>query len=211
MPVLDYDPFFDHSAAGDCHYVHFPMGEFGHAAVPDAFDDHMVIDVSIVAHEVAASENNSHTRARHHVTVKIPIPEMIIADEHELIFVKAEIELDPHPDALIINETDTGLEAGGGRQGRPATITVGLPPTNPGWPPDVVGHPEPAAQRIAKPAAIMKDNIAPGIIRLPIPARLGVDPTPLVKVRTPVETHQGFIGPPAKAVLRHLNPSAERG
>ena len=84
-----------------------------------------------------------------------------------------------------------------------------VPPTDPGWSPIVTWHPHPAHAG-AGPAAIMKWDIAPGIIRLPRPPSGRVDPVTLIAIGAPERVGDCHSWPPAQAISGHIYPRTVR-
>src|ERR1043166_1497749 len=97
---------------------------------------------------------------------------------------------------------------GGRGQGSPPAIRVMMPPCYPGWTPDPVGHPDPTPARMGLPTAIMKGRPAPGIVRLPVPAAIGVNPATPITVRPPGMVHNDNRRLPAPAVIVHFHPGS---
>lgn len=111
----------------------------------------------------------------------------------------------------IIGEAETGAIIGAGRQGGPAAVSVGVTPAHPGGSPNHVRPPAPPDPTMPEPAAIVERRPTPRVIRIPIPARIGINPTAAVKIRAParVDHHDG--GLPNPAIAFQLNPGAIGG
>ena len=97
------------------------------------------------------------------------------------------------------------------RQRRPAAEFVRGAPADPGWPPDAVGHPDPAVMFVAEPAAIVERRPAPGIVGNPIPSGIRPDPMTGVAIRPPVMVQDDNSRLPAPTVTGQVHPGAIGG
>ena len=88
--------------------------------------------------------------------------EMIVTNEHEKVFAQAEIEANVNDCTAVKSPTAIDPYCAVGQR-RPTNISVRfrLAPTNPGWAPSIIRHPEPAVTGISNPAAIVKRNVSP--------------------------------------------------
>src|SRR5437763_1098793 len=90
-------------------------------------------------------------------------------------------------------------------------MTVIHAPGDPGWSPDRIRNPDPTATFVHVPTAIMKSGPAPGVIRLPIPAGIGVNPVTAVTVRSPIPNRHYCARLPTPTETIHLHPATVRG
>ena len=83
-------------------------------------------------------------------------------------------------------------------------------PDDPGGSPNTVRKPNPSTAWMQLPASIMEGCPAPGIIRLPEPASIGVNPMASIAVRSPsvVDNHDARLPAPADAFK--VDPRAVR-
>ncbi len=130
-------------------------------------------------------------------------------DEGEKRRRQAEVKVDPHFDMVEV-ESLTDHEVRGGRQRGPATIRVGVTPTDPGGSPDAIRKPDPAAGRVQLPPAIVKRGPTPGIVRVPIPPAIAVDPASAMAIRTPGTVDDHDLRLPAPTQPSQFNPGPIR-
>src|SRR5262249_25577753 len=90
-----------------------------------------------------------------------------------------------------------------------ATISR-IPPGDPGGTPGSVGRPDPTTAIMQIPSAIMEWRPAPGIIRSPIPAAIGIHPATAIAIGTPGAVDHTRARLPAPAKARQLYPGPVR-
>ena len=115
-----------------------------------------------------------------------PLMKMRRVHKHKSVFTQSKVEIQSHPRAMInegaINEDRSRW------QRRPAhgPFEFVVTPKDPSRAPGIIRHPQPAVTRIAHPMPVMKGNIAPSIIGLPIQTIIGIHPLAIIIVRAPV-------------------------
>src|SRR3954469_528894 len=62
-----------------------------------------------------------------------------------------------------------------------------------------------------KPPSVMESGPPPGIIRFPVPPRIGIDPLPTVEIRLPCRGSDGHTRLPAAAETLQVQPISVRG
>src|SRR5438132_1344971 len=96
-------------------------------------------------------------------------------DEGKVVRSQAKVEVQPYANA-IETPTQTHIKIRMWRHRGPPAMLSGSAPDYPGRRPDCIGHPHPAAALMHMPASIMKRSPAPGVVRLPVPAAIGINP-----------------------------------
>jgi len=169
-----------------------------------------LIDDRVVVHDVIVDDrsvivDSVYFRLRQAVVGEIMIVKIVQRDESKMFRTKTEIkvESDVQPvEAVAAMKVKIGVR----RKGRPATIVTFGTPGDPGRTPNCIGGPDPPTTVMQKPASIVERGPPPGVIRLPEPARIGVDPMPGIAVGTPVAIDSDYAGLPAPANSAKLNP-----
>ena len=110
----------------------------------------------------------------------------------------------------MVGEPDAHAPPGRRRQGSPAAVGFRVAPGDPCRGPHRAGNPAPAEARAQEPAPVVEGRPTPGVKRLPVPARVGVNPPAAVAIRPPGWIHHRASGPPAPAVVVHVNPRPVR-
>jgi hypothetical protein len=95
-----------------------------------------------------------------------------------------------------------------GTQRSPAIVSGAASPANPGGSPVYIRYPEPAITIVIHPSSIMKRSPAPGEVRYPCPAIIGIYPMTGGGIRNKVGTR---IGNPHIPIRTIINPLTIRG
>src|ERR1035441_1491059 len=184
-------------------YADLMVGEPRHPLTAKALDHEPAMIQPIAVHDHAAAKEETDPLTRQQIGMKIMVPKAVVGNEGEHVRAQAEIDIQCH--AAAPPQPNAGPEHSTGRQGRPTTIAVGLPPADPCGRPIIAGHPKPT-QRISAPAAIVESDVSPRVVRLPEPAIRRVNPVSLVAIGPPVGIGRSHRRSPAKPVTGHIHP-----
>src|SRR5581483_4833838 len=153
--------------------------------------------------------NLRNLRGRQPMMGEIVVLEILERDEGKVVGPQAKIKIGFYANS-VKSEPKPHVEVRMRRQRRPAAMIAGYAPRHPGWRPNCVRKPNPAATFVQIPAPVMKRRPTPGIIRLPEPARVRVNPMAAVAIRRPPAMNHDRARLPAPPVIRQANPAPVR-
>src|ERR1044071_10197339 len=153
--------------------------------------------------------NSRHLGGGQTMMTQVALVEIMKANESKMVGMKTEIEVDSYVNAVKA-PTEAHFKDSPWRQWRPTTIVARLAPDYPGRSPNSIWQPNPATTWMQLPSTVVKWGPAPGILRLPKPTGVSVNPVASITIRAPGPVHYDNTRLPAPAQAVQNHPGAIR-
>lgn len=186
------------------HGADLSMSGRGHAFDGNASIDNRGVVNGIVVDDGGLVINVPDFGVAQTAMAQIAIIKVAQGDEGKVVRAQSEIEIHAHADAIEA-PAQSGIEDGVRGQWRPTAIITCGAPGNPSRTPNPVRSPDPPTAVVHLPTAIMEGGPTPGIIRLPEPSAIRVNPVAAIAIGTPatIDRDRAWLPAPADAVQFH--------